>query len=413
MGHSLRSSVLTRPLREILERGRLAPMCTVAIAIGVLDALAALHQAGVWHGALHAGNVRVAADGTIRLGDRDLTARGEQAELKLQAADVQAVGALICEMLRISPDPESTNRPARPSRAAESPLGLYARRLVRGTRGRRSTGYATIQARLALWEVAGRLATQRIQAQARQRLGELVTGAPAKVSPPLRGPARAKAPVSRSSPAVPIPPVAPVRAIALPTKARSAARPVPTLALAGLVGAVVAAVFALSTLPVVGAPLSAHPAPANTEKPMPSSSLIDEPLSEAALARAAGTPRPQVPIPALAPASAGQVTAVKAAPAAGACAPGSICQLHVEVWVQPSGRARGVSWSVKSVDLCSGAVQDLGGGAFTAQPGWTHVASENGFDLPGVKAQALVVVSETPDRAASAPLVVGNRGAAC
>ncbi|TME19117.1 MAG: hypothetical protein E6I70_05535 [Chloroflexi bacterium] len=383
-------------MREILERGRLAPMCTVAIAIGVLDALAALHQAGVWHGALHAGNVRVAADGTIRLGDRDLTARGEQAELKLQAADVQAVGALIW-----------------PSRAAESPLGLYARRLVRGTRGRRSTGYATIQARLALWEVAGRLATQRIQAQARQRLGELVTGAPAKVSPPLRGPARAKAPVSRISPAVPIPPVAPVRAIALPTKARSAARPVPTLALAGLVGAVVAAVFALSTLPVVGAPLSAHPAPANTEKPMPSSSLIDEPLSEAALARAAGTPRPQVPIPALAPASAGQVTAVKAGLAAGACAPGSICQLHVEVWVQPSGRARGVSWSVKSVDLCSGAVQDLGGGAFTAQPGWTHVASENGFDLPEVKAQALVVVSETPDRAASAPLVLGNRGAAC
>lgn len=404
MGDSVLGPVPTRPLRELLEGGRLAPMCIVAIAIGVLDTLAALHQAGVWHGALHAGNVDVARDGTVRLGDRDLTARGEESELKLQAADVQAVGALICEMLRIPPDPEAAARPSRPSKAAESPLGVYARRLVRGTRGRRSTGYATIQARLALWEVAGRLATQRIQAQARQRLGELVTGEPAKPSP---APAAVPAPVPVTVPVVP------VVAVARPAKPRSVARPVPTFALAGLVGAVVAAVFALSTLPVVGAPLSAHPAPASIERPAYSSVPIGEPLGESALAPAGATPRPQAPLPTLAPASSGQVTAVKAGPAAGACAAGSACQLHVEVWVQPAGQARGVAWSVKSVDLCSGSVQDLGHGAFTAQPGWTHVASENGFDLPRVKAQAVVVVSEAPDRAASPPLVVGDRAETC
>src|ERR1700694_4006878 len=40
-------------LRVLLARGRMAPMCAVAVAMGVLDAVAAVLQVGLRHGAIN------------------------------------------------------------------------------------------------------------------------------------------------------------------------------------------------------------------------------------------------------------------------------------------------------------------------------------------------------------------------
>ncbi|TMC14170.1 MAG: hypothetical protein E6J29_04105, partial [Chloroflexi bacterium] len=119
-------------LQSVLERGRLAPMCAVAVAMGVLDAVAALHQVGLWHGAIHAGNVHLGPDGSVRLGDYCLTSSAGQTQAKLRAADSQAVGVLLCAMLRLPVDADGGRERQRSSKLAQSPLGQLARRLARG-----------------------------------------------------------------------------------------------------------------------------------------------------------------------------------------------------------------------------------------------------------------------------------------
>lgn len=379
-------------LRALLERGRLAPMCAVYVAIAVLDALAALHQAGLWHGSIHSGNVHVGADGAVRLSDYCLTPRGDLREARLRAADVQATGLLLCGMLRIAPDGESG------SRTAASPLGVVARRLAKSApRGKRMGGYAAVDARLALWEAAGRLATRRLQAQARERLA-------AQVALALE-PAPAPEPV----------PVTPEPA--------SARRGLPALVAAfALTALLVTASLTSAALGSRAANASPPPPPVRDEHLTGSSTLA----GGAALAGAAAPPADpppapvETPVPRLitppqppAPPSAGPVSGVTVRLVDPGCGAGSNCPLHVEVWVHPSPSPRGVSWTVRSDDLCTGAEVNLGGGSYTAQAGWTHVASESTVQLPKVKAQALMAVSEAPARAASAPVLLGDRTGPC
>jgi hypothetical protein len=81
--------------------------------------------------------------------------------------------------------------------------------------------------------------------------------------------------------------------------------------------------------------------------------------------------------------------------------------------VQPSSQSRLVAWTVKSVSLCQDATLEVAQGAFTAKPGWTHVASENPVQVPARPSSALVVVATAPDVAASTPLLTGAAQTGC
>jgi len=370
-------------LQSVLERGRLAPMCAVAVAMGVLDAVAALHQVGLWHGAIHAGNVHLGPDGSVRLGDYCLTSSAGQTQAKLRAADSQAVGVLLCAMLRLPVDADGGRERQRSSKLAQSPLGQLARRLARGPRGKRVTASAAIDARLALWEAAGRLATRRMQAAAKERLAEIVAGPPTPTPPP-------------AAPAVTV---------------VASERPHDFRRLVAFVAAavVVASVMAVSPQALLR-PASGSRSPEGAASSAFAVRAAPEEAAPAAVQSPPTEPRRALPI--LGPAAAGQVSGVSARLVDPACSVGTSCLVHVEVWLRPSTQPRLVAWTVKSIAPCGGPIVDLGRGAFTARPGWTHVASENAFALPKLRLQALVVVSTAPDVAASEPLLMGD-AAAC
>jgi hypothetical protein len=151
------------PLSRLLEQGRLRPACGVAVGMAVLDALASLHQVGLWHGAVHARNVHVGGDGTVRLGDYGLArepAGGSGAAQR--TADVLAAGGLLAATLSHG-------------RLRESSLGR-AVRAITGSRRLMPAGHEAAHASLTLWEGARGMATARRQAEAREQLAAMVAG---------------------------------------------------------------------------------------------------------------------------------------------------------------------------------------------------------------------------------------------
>jgi serine/threonine protein kinase len=159
------------PLARLLQGRRLRPAQAVAIGMGLLNALAGLHQAGVWHGAVHGGNVHLGGDGAVRLGDYGLVRDPpRESPAALRAADVNAAGALVAAALGWSPQDEGGRRRAR---LPDSSLGL-AVRAITGSRRLMPTGHEAAHASLILWEGAGSMATSRRQAQARDQLAALV-----------------------------------------------------------------------------------------------------------------------------------------------------------------------------------------------------------------------------------------------
>jgi hypothetical protein len=150
------------------------------------------------------------------------------------------------------------------------------------------------------------------------------------------------------------------------------------------------------------------------ESPMAAATLVRPPSEVTAPADSSiAVPQAQGGLPVLGPTSAGQVSSVQARLIEPACSAGAACLVQVQVWVQPSAQPRRVAWTVKSIPLCGGPVLDVGSGALTAQPGWTHIASDNRIALPQLQMQALVVVSTIPDLAASTPILIGDTGALC
>jgi hypothetical protein len=165
------------PLSTLLKAGRMRSGCAVAVGMGILSGLTALHQAGLWHGAMHGRNVHVDLDGTVRLGDHCLSpAPAGQSSAALRAADVRAAGALICTMLRVPLESGPPTGQKQTLKVASSPLGLAAKAIA-GPPRKLPAGYEAAHASLTLWEAARRMATSRRQAQARHDLADMVTTA--------------------------------------------------------------------------------------------------------------------------------------------------------------------------------------------------------------------------------------------
>jgi serine/threonine protein kinase len=164
------------PLSRLLEWDRMRPACGVAVAMAVLSALASLHNVGVWHGAVHARNVHIAGDGTVRLGDYGLAREpAGEPHASLRASDVLATGAMLAATLGHT-------------RLRESSLGL-AVRAITGSRRLMPAGHEAAHASLTLWEGARRLATTRRQAQAREQLAAMVAEIRHTIPPPRPFPA--------------------------------------------------------------------------------------------------------------------------------------------------------------------------------------------------------------------------------
>jgi protein kinase-like protein len=159
------------PLTRLLEGRRLRPVQAVAIGMGLLNALVGLHQAGVWHGAVHGGNVHLGGDGAVRLGDYGLVREPRlERPAALRAADVNAAGALVAAALGWTPQAGGGRRRAR---LPDSSLGL-AVRAITGSRRLMPAGHEAAHASLTLWEGARGMATSRRQARAREQLAALV-----------------------------------------------------------------------------------------------------------------------------------------------------------------------------------------------------------------------------------------------
>jgi hypothetical protein len=354
----------------------------VAIGLAVLDELTALHAMGRWHGAVHARNVLVDTKGGVRLRTSPVRRRRppELSEAALRSADVRAAGELLQVLLRAQPSARgSTPASASLESAADAIARSVARKKVR-------PGHEASQARLTLWEAAGRLASRRQQGIARRRLAELVMAELAR--PASR---------ARQEPPTPRPgaPAAGVSVLAL-MRPRRALLGVAALLSILFFCALMATISAPGAGTRFGAPAAAIRAPVTEgADPLPGPSFRDDrqpPLQTAAV--------PVLTTPRIAPPSAGDIQGVSAN-VDGRCAPAALCTIRVEVRLRPAAYVRNVTWTARSMDACTGSSSVLASGEISAQAGWTHVIATRLVRAPESPSD-LVALTESPAPAASA-----------
>jgi protein kinase-like protein len=408
------------PLSRLLKRGRLRRPFAVAVGMGMLSALASLHQVGLHHGDIHPGNVHVGRDGTVRLSDYGLVpSTPGQSSAARRAADVRAVGVLLCSLLGLAAD-SGRRRGDRSSRIAESSLGVAVRSIAT-FRPKLSRGHEAIHASLTLWEAAGGMATARRQAQTREQLARTVAAALGLDGDEVAltlvgvGPPAPVPPVDVLAPRLPL--VEPVAAEPAPAAAPApASAPVPAPALvpepppARQPGLLSGLLLLLITVLAVGvtdlsmAPRPARPAPA---------ALRGGATHQRPAARKPATP-PAAPVtaaPALPPARDGSVLSVTLQPEATACAPGAACPVRVALEIQPAPGVQLVSWTVYAIDACTGDLTPLGSAGAVVSTGWTQVIGDSYPHLPPAGAGELVAITDGAARAASRPVPVAGPAA--
>lgn len=318
---------------------------------------------------MHARNVFVDARGEVRLKAPPARRRRspDVSEAALRTNDVRAAGALLVYLLEGS---AAASLPPLQA-AAEAMAKTVGRKKVRA-------GYEASQARLTLWEAAGRLASRQQQGLARRRLAELVAAV-----------------LERKA----LPATAPVATGMFESRGKGARG-----LLAGA-AALIAIVVSCGVVAVVFAPGGRSMQAAETASAPSAPSFRDDrpqPLATVTPPRRAAAPE--------APVAAGDVKGVTAI-LSGGCGAGGLCTLRVQVSLRPAAIARQVSWTVTSVDPCTGLEHVLGVSEVGAQPGWTTVIGSLRIRVPEVPS-ALVVTTDSPARAASTPVAL-NGVASC
>lgn len=392
----------------------LSPQQSVAISLGVLQGLSALHDAGLSHGAVNAANVRVDDKGRVRLAGHPLAMLRFPSDGEL-AAELRSAGRLVCDAFGIPV--EKTPGPPRAIEHAAPALVVAARSIANGT-----MGHDVKAATTNLRDTAGPLASPERLALGVEELGALVGGrepdrgvAPlraASLSEPIPAAPGPVARVNHEAPAAasaslypatrpPAPRVARVRVTPPeafdddpPAWKRLAVAAGALALLAVLVGGGILGARALfSNAPGAPAAAAPHTTPQPTTAPSPS-------------------PTGPFPIPVYAPAAAGSVKAVNVSQD-GACAVGSNCTVQVQVVFNPQPDSHPINWTFKIFDRCSGVAVDQAGGTVNAQGGWNNTIADTVFNLPGARGQiAIVAISTAPDQAASQPLLLGPTGCA-
>ncbi|GAA5112502.1 hypothetical protein [Haloechinothrix salitolerans] len=118
-------------------------------------------------------------------------------------------------------------------------------------------------------------------------------------------------------------------------------------------------------------------------------------------------------VPRLAPKEAGPINGVTIERAEGECTRGEVCPVRVDVMLDASATQREVSWSLRIVDRCTDKIRKREGVTMTAAAGWGQVYGISRPALPDSRALAIVAVTDTPAKAASAPLLVSANRATC
>jgi hypothetical protein len=368
-----------RSLRRVLAIATLTPAQAAIVAAGVLDGLHALHEAGLGHGRLHAGTVWVGHTGEVRLADWGLgpPAGGHDATPR---GDHDAALRLFGSLRR------SVRRPG-PRRPAEAGALLQALDACGGP-GEAADLLAGVRRR------AGALLGEGTGEQAAHELALMVAALERDAEPP---------------PAV-APPIVPQAGVAPSPAAiwRPARRPVRGVAVV-LVLLVVAAIAGAAAVAGRQALSRGHAAAARP-RPAPSGRTATPTATPAP--SPSPSPSGARPLPALAPAVAGSITAVELQPLQGSCQPTQVCPVQVIVRLQPQPSAEDVRWSFRVFDRCTGATSTLPGAGVTALAGWPYVYGTSWPRLPEGRAVALVAVTEAPAAAAS-PAVLAGDGGSC
>lgn len=324
------------------------------IAARTLAGLAALHALGRAHGRLSAGNVLVDRDGTVQLSDWAL------APDATPVADLAAARGLIGALVR------NADRPAarrdglleRLEQVAASPM--------------EDAAAAAGQLEEALGDTAG----------VADELANLVG---ASIRPP--GGVVAAAPL-------------PAR---LPQDRRPLTRPLVQrrwVAAAGMVLVLAAAGAVFLAVSQRGHNAAQTP-PASRTSPPPPASPRSAPHSTARGAAAVVAPR-----------HAGFVDGVELTPVE-TCQPGASCSVRVTIKITPHRDVKHVEWAFVLVNPCTGARTDVPGGSMIAQPSWRHIYTTTMVPVPHGRFVALVAMTTSPVRAASAPLTVPSGHAQC
>jgi hypothetical protein len=114
-----------------------------------------------------------------------------------------------------------------------------------------------------------------------------------------------------------------------------------------------------------------------------------------------------LPVPPLAPAAAGPVTAVDVR-ILEPCAPGAPCTVRVLVSLVPGPDPQVVTWSYRVVDPCTGTTDTAPGGSVTVPPGAGRAEAVGIVALPPTTAVAVVATTDRPAVAAASPVLVGS-----
>jgi hypothetical protein len=385
-------------LARLMGAATLTPVQAAYVAIQVLHGVAALHAAGLAHGRLSGGNVVVGSDGEPRLTD---WAPGALAGVRgfddAAPQDRSRAHGLVSELAANADRPVVRHDHRYDALMAaldqvgraqdDEPAGVTALRLEDALLG--SVGDATSMARTRA-EIAALVTTLARRSSPRDR----------PASKPRREP-------------VPVPALLPAGRLSEANWRRRGAhrwwrRTAVLLVLAALLGT--GLVLAREPLAdavdrVLGRDDSSGQAePKDTTSPSEGTSP-DTP-STGPQKRTPG------PVPELAPAQAGDVTAVTLTPVT-ECAAGSDCMVRATARITPSSDFRQVDVEVRVVNRCTGVVRAAGTRSVTAEPGWTSVFVTIQARLPRSDALGVVALTTAPARAASPPLLFPATGATC
>jgi hypothetical protein len=418
--------------------GFLSPQQAAAISFGILEGLEALHADGLNHGDLAGESVRVMPDGNVRLAGHQLATLHFPSQEEL-VAELRDAGRLVCQAFGIAPERDGRAAPRAIEHAAPA-LVVTARAIAGGTMRsdikaaltalRETSGPLGGSERLALGagELAALVAAKRGGAAGspvsyRNLNAPIGSGSPAPARPNAPAPGPAPTP---SRPAYPVAAAAaPAPAAVPPPAAQEPRRSWEERTLRPLhvdyqeerregpnwilIGGVIAVVLVLALAGWFGRGLlfgSGSSGTASRPQATPSSGARPSPKSSPTVA---ATPTPgQVPV--FAPAAAGTIKAVTLKAGSPSCAPGSSCTFNVVINFNPAGSSHDVSWTFKTVDLCTSKVTDFSGGLITADGTWNTTDGNTTISLPAARGQLGVVALSGPDVAASAPLLLGTAG---
>ena len=434
-------------MRRLVAVARLSPRQVAALAIDVIEGLAALHAARAVHGGLHPGNILVGIDGRGRIADMGLAALRGRAGAASQASgraggpgrDLEAAVAA----LRAALAEPARRGAAAAARARVPPAPSPLEALLNGSGpGLKALGTAEA-ALIELRRVAG-APDLRAQREIAALVVPLLPPRPV-VPPPVlgAGPPSSLLPPSRPEVAVPAPPPADAgaapgksghrpalakavtawRATALAAIAKLLARP-PADAqgrrgrggrrLAALLILLAAAAVIVTVLVVMGAR-------------RPAASPPRARLGPSATAWGPSAPSPpatsEQPRPALlavgpppAPPTDGEVTGLTlslvGSPGCTAAA-GQSCVLRVRVDLAPHETQTPVVFGLVVVDRCTGDASTTAGTSVLAASWFGYVWADAPVAFPSGDPVTLYAVTSAPGRAASPGLALPGSRRVC